>query len=211
MNPMDDKQVFFDMQEHPERYSDEQLEAMMAELDKEPDAEEAWLLLNEELRIKNEESLAETTAVANSSLFTLHSSLRRIAAVFIAAAFLGIMSLASYKAFTIGKDTPKSPTKPDTTAVETERYYYDVQDGDTIFRFENVRLDSILAIVGRHYDCQVAFKDKAPQGLRLYMTCRTSQTLNEFLETLNMFDGFNVRREFYMLYVESDEKKGGKQ
>ena len=43
------------------------------------------------------------------------------------------------------------------------------------------------------------------------MTCRTSQTLNEFLETLNMFDGFNVRREFYMIYVESDEKKGGKQ
>ena len=210
MNPMDDKQLFFDMQEHPERYSDEQLEAMMAELDKEPDAEEAWLLLNEELRIKNEESLAETTAVANSSLFTLHSSLRRFAAIFIAAAFLGIMSLASYKAFTIGNDTPKSPTKPDTTAVETERYYYDVQDGDTIFRFENVRLDSILAIVGRHYDCQVAFVDKAPQGLRLYMTCRTSQTLNEFLETLNMFDGFNVRREFYMLYVESDEKKGGK-
>ena len=211
MNPMDDKQVFFDMQEHPERYSDEQLEAMMAELDKEPDAEEAWLLLNEELRIKKEESLAETTAVANSSLFTLHFSLRRAAAIFIAAAFLGIMSLASYKAFTIGNGTPKSPTKPDTTAVKTERYYYDVQDGDTIFRFENVRLDSILAIVGRHYDCQVAFKDKAPQGLRLYMTCRTSQTLNEFLETLNMFDGFNVRREFYMLYVESDEKKGGKQ
>ena len=210
MNPLDDKKLFFDMQEHPENYSDEQLEAMMAELDKEPDTEEAWLLLNEELRIKNEESLAETTAVANSSLFTLHSSLRRFAAIFIAAAFLGIMSLASYKAFTIGNGTPKSPAKPDTTAVETERYYYDVQDGDTIFRFENVRLDSILAIVGRHYDCQVAFVDKAPQGLRLYMTCRTSQTLNEFLETLNMFDGFNVRREFYMLYVESDEKKGGK-
>ena len=34
MKPLDDKQLFFDMQEHPERYSDEQLEAMMAELDK---------------------------------------------------------------------------------------------------------------------------------------------------------------------------------
>ena len=42
MKPLDDKQLFFDMQEHPERYSDEQLEAMMAELDKEPDAETAW-------------------------------------------------------------------------------------------------------------------------------------------------------------------------
>ena len=211
MNPMDDKQLFFDMQEHPERYSDEQLEAMMAELDREPDAEEAWKKTLSNSPLKGEDKKLPFQGNSHFSLFTFHFSLRRFAAVFIAAAFLGIISLASYKAFTIGNGTPKSPAKPDTTAVETERYYYDVQDGDTIFRFENVRLDSILAIVGRHYDCQVAFKDKAPQGLRLYMTCRTSQTLNEFLETLNMFDGFNVRREFYMLYVESDEKKGGKQ
>ena len=203
MNPMDEKQLFFDMQEHPERYSDEQLEAMMAELDKEPDTEAAWQQLTAPLHLPQR---GETKARKASPL----GEVWRGAAIFIAAAFLGIISLASYKAFTIGNDTPKSPTEPDTTAVKAERFYYDVQDGDTIFRFENVRLDSILAIVGRHYDCQVAFMDKAPQGLRLYMTCRTSQTLNEFLETLNMFDGFNVRREFYMLYVESDEKKGGK-
>ena len=203
MNPMDEKQLFFDMQEHPERYSDEQLEAMMAELDKEPDTEAAWQRLTAPLRLPQR---GETKARKASPL----GEVWRGAAIFIAAAFLGIISLASYKAFTIGNNVPKSPTEPDTTAVKAERFYYDVQDGDTIFRFENVRLDSILAIVGRHYDCQVAFVDKAPQGLRLYMTCRTSQTLNEFLETLNMFDGFNVRREFYMLYVESDEKKGGK-
>ena len=202
MNPMDEKQLFFDMQEHPERYSDEQLEAMMTELDKEPDAEAAWQRLTAPLHLPQR---GETKARKASPL----GEVWRGAAIFIAAAFLGIISLASYKAFTIGNNVPKSPTEPDTTAVKAERFYYDVQDGDTIFRFENVRLDSILAIVGRHYDCQVAFVDKAPQGLRLYMTCRTSQTLNEFLETLNMFDGFNVRREFYILYVESDEKKEG--
>ena len=180
MNPMDDKQLFFDMQEHPERYSDEQLEAMMAELDREPDTEEAWEKTLSNFPLKGENKKLPFQGNSHFSLFTFHFSLRRFAAIFIAAAFLGIISLASYKAFTIGNGTPKSPTKPDTTAVETERYYYDVQDGDTIFRFG------------------------------LYMTCRTSQTLNEFLETLNMFDGFNVRREFYMLYVESDEKKGGK-
>ena len=210
MKALDDKQTLLDMQEHPERYSDEQLEQVMAELDKEPDAEEAWKKTLSNSPLKGENKKLPFQGNSHFSLFTFHFSLRRFAAIIVAAAFLGIMSLASYKAFTIGRGTLKSPTKPDTTAVETERYYYDVQDGDTIFRFENVRLDSILAIVGRHYDCQVAFVDKAPQGLRLYMTCRTSQTLNEFLETLNMFDGFNVRREFYMLYVESDEKKGGK-
>ena len=36
------------------------------------------LLFNEELRMKNEESLAETTAAANSSFFILHSSLKSV-------------------------------------------------------------------------------------------------------------------------------------
>ena len=209
MNPLDDKKLFFDMQEHPENYSDEQFEAMMAELDKEPDTEAAWqktlsrpLPCRERCEYKWQHKL----------LLSLQGRGRervRIAAIFIAIAFLGIMSLASYRAFFYKTTTDNRQQTTDTTAVKTERFYVDVQDGDTIFRFENIRLDSILAIVGRHYDCQVAFKDKAPQGLRLYMTCRTSQTLNEFLETLNMFDGFNVRREFYMIYVESDEKKEG--
>lgn len=193
MRPLDDKQRFFDMQEHPKNYSDKQLEAMMAELDKEPDTEAAWQLLMEEGKGKR-----------------VDIRWKKAAAIFIAISFLGALSVASYKVFTEKHGTPKNQTKIDTTVVETERFIYDVQDGDTIFRFENVRLDSILAIVGRHYDCQVAFKEKAPAGLRLYITCRTSQTLNEFLETLNMFDGFKVRREFYMLYVESDEKKEGK-
>ena len=210
MNPLDDKKLFFDMQEHPENYSDEQLEAMMAELDKEPDTEAAWLLLNEELRMKNEESLAETTAVANSSLFTLHSSFRRIAAVFIAIAFLGIMSLASYRAFFYKTTTDNRPQTTDTTAVKTERFYVDVQDGDTIFRFENIRLDSILAVVSRHYERQVIWGDKAPAHLRLFITCRTSHTLREFVDMMNMFDGFRITQDLNILYVESDEKKEGK-
>lgn len=36
------KQVFFDMQEHPERYAEQQIEAMMADIDQQPDVEAAW-------------------------------------------------------------------------------------------------------------------------------------------------------------------------
>ena len=36
------KLMFLDMQEHPEKYSDEQMEAMMDELDQMPDAGTAW-------------------------------------------------------------------------------------------------------------------------------------------------------------------------
>ena len=89
MNPMDDKQVFFDMQEHPERYSDEQLEAMMTELDREPDAEEAWQKTLSNSPLKGEDKKLPFQGNSHFSLFTFHFSLRRAAAVFIAAAFLG--------------------------------------------------------------------------------------------------------------------------
>jgi ferric-dicitrate binding protein FerR (iron transport regulator) len=204
MKPSDDKQLFFDMQEHPEKYSDEQLEAMMTELDKEPDAEVAWqkVLSNSPLKEENSFPLRKGRG---------WSSLRRVVAIITAFAFLGIISLAGYHSFFYKTSTDNRQQTTDTTAVRAERFYVDVQDGDTIFRFENIRLDSILAVVSRHYERRVVFKDKAPAHLRLYLTCYTTQTLEEFVETLNMFDGINVTQEFYMLYVESDEKKEGKQ
>ena len=204
MKPSDDKQLFFDMQEHPERYSDEQLEAMMTELNKEPEAEVAWqkVLSNSSLKEENSIPLRKGRG---------WSSLRRVVAIITAFAFLGIISLAGYHSFFYKTSTDNRQRTTDTTAVKTERFYVDVQDGDTIFRFENIRLDSILAVVSRHYERRVVFKDKAPAHLRLYLTCYTTQTLEEFVETLNMFDGINVTQEFYMLYVESDEKKEGKQ
>ena len=160
--------------------------------------------------MKNEESLAETTAVANSSFFILNSSFRRIAAVFVAIAFLGIMSLAGYRAFFYKTTTDNRPQTTDTTAIKTERFYVDVQDGDTIFRFENIRLDSILAVVSRHYERQVIWGDKDLARLRFYITCRTSHTLREFVEMMNMFDGLRITQDLDILYVESDEKKEGK-
>ena len=207
MNPLDDKKLFFDMQEHPENYSDEQLEAMMAELDKEPDTEAAWKkTLSQPLPCRERRSLRYHLY----SLLSLQGRGRervRIAAIFVAAAFLGLMSLAGYRVFSGWNKAPQAPVQADTTTVVKQRFYYDVMDGDTIFRFENIRLDSILAVVGRHYNRQVVFHSKQPQQLRLYITCHTTQTLEEFVETMNMFDGFRLIQYFDTLHVESYERK----
>lgn len=68
MNPLDDKTLFFDMQEHPENYSDEQLEAMMAELDKEPDIEAAW-----QKTLSNSPLKGEDFVVTFGILFIMYS------------------------------------------------------------------------------------------------------------------------------------------
>ena len=203
MKRLDDKHLLMDMQEHPENYSDEQLERMMAELDKEPDTEAAWQKTLSNSPLKGEDSLPLREGWGGSFL-------RRVAAVFISIAFLGIMSLAGYRAFFFKTTTDNRPQTTDTTAVKTERFYVDVQDGDTIFRFENIRLDSILAVVSRHYERQVIWGDKDLARLRFYITCRTSHTLREFVEMMNMFDGLRITQDLDILYVESDEKKEGK-
>ncbi|MBP5393781.1 MAG: DUF4974 domain-containing protein [Bacteroidaceae bacterium] len=209
MNPLDDKKLFFDMQEYPENYSDEQLERMMAELDKEPDTEAAWQKTLSNSPLKGEKQSLDGVNSLPLGEGWGGSFLRRVAAIFLAVAFLGIMSLASYRAFFYKVKTDNGQRTTDTTAVKTERFYVDVQDGDTIFRFENIRLDSILAVVSRHYERQVIWGDKAPAHLRLFITCRTSHTLREFVEMMNMFDGFRITQDLNILYVESDEKKEG--
>ena len=188
MKRLDDKHLLIDMQEHPENYSDEQLERMMAELDKEPDTEAAWQKTLSNSPLKGEDSLPLREGWGGSFF-------RRIAAVFTAIAFLGIMSLAGYRAFFYKTTTDNRPQTTDTTAVKTERFYVDVQDGDTIFRFENIRLDSILAVVSRHYERQVVWGDKDLARLRFYITCRTSHTLREFVEMMNMFDGLRITQD----------------
>ena len=210
MKRLDDKHLLMDMQEHPENYSDEQLERMMAELDKEPDVDAAWKKTLSNSPFKGENKKLPFQGNSHFSLFTLHFSLRRVAAAFVAIAFLGIMSLAGYRAFFYKTTTDNRPQTTDTTAVKTERFYVDVQDGDTIFRFENIRLDSILAVVSRHYERQVVWGDKDLARLRFYITCRTSHTLREFVEMMNMFDGLRITQDLDILYVESDEKKEGK-
>ena len=210
MKRLDDKHLLMDMQEHPENYSDEQLERMMAELDKELDTEAAWKKTLSNSPLKGENKKLPFQGNSHSSLFTLHSSLRRVAAAFVAIAFLGIMSLAGYRAFFFKTTTDNRPQTTDTTAIKTERFYVDVQDGDTIFRFENIRLDSILAVVSRHYERQVIWGDKDLARLRFYITCRTSHTLREGVEMMNMFDGLRITQDLDILYVESDEKKEGK-
>ena len=67
------RQLYFDMQEHPERYTDEQVEAMMDELDREPDTEQAWQEWVESEKLKVKVKNAVRIASLHASLFTLHT------------------------------------------------------------------------------------------------------------------------------------------
>ncbi len=104
MTPLDKKQLFHDMQEHPENYSDEQLEAMMADIDRKPDAEAAWQqleekIMNDELQMTNDEYNSPASHESNSysSFVIRHSSFQKIAASFIAVLLITGVAFATIR------------------------------------------------------------------------------------------------------------------
>lgn len=203
MKSTDEKHLFLDMQEHPERYSDDQLEQMMAELDKAPDTEAVWQRMNSGRAVAEQPSRKTT-------LFALLPSLKRAVAFFAAVACLGVLSFAGYRAFSGQHRGVKTEIHADTSRHDVQRYVYEVHGNDTVFRFENVRLDSILTVVARHYDSHVVYRDKSQRALRLYTTCHTAQSLRDFVEMLNVFDGINIVLDYDMIYVEPDKTTEGK-
>lgn len=185
----DIKRLFSDMQEHPEKYSDEQLEAMMADLDRSPDANAAWKNWEEKTR---------------SSFFTdLRSSLPKIAASFLAVAFLGVLSFAGYRVISETRGNGQQ-TVVDTLS-DKKPIAIEYLPGDTIYRFENIRLDSILSIVCRHYGKKVEFHSKPARAIRLYTTWHSTQALADFVDIMNEFDGLKLVAEQDTLFVESVE------
>ena len=86
-------QRYFDMQEHPEKYTDEELEAMMDELDRLPGVEEAW-----------QEVMERENGIAKSEKWTI-ARIRQQLVGKVAAIFIGILFLSgiAYAAIHIGR------------------------------------------------------------------------------------------------------------
>ena len=127
------------------------------------------------------------------------SALHRIAAVFIAAAFLGGLAWALVPRLRSHHTAePSQPTKVSAPSLTGRA------GGESgLLSFSNLRLDSILTIVAAHYECKVCFRDTTAQALRLSTVWDREDSLSVFLETLNEFDGLLLREERETLFVET--------
>lgn len=130
-----------------------------------------------------------------SSLLTLRSSLRKIAAILIAAALLGGLAFAAYRAFSPANEQLAEEANSQSSVVKCQL--------STPVRFDDVRLDSILTVVSKHYGKTVRFRDDAIRELRMSTTWNSDQPLAEFLGILNEFDGLRLSTEYDTIFVDS--------
>ena len=127
------------------------------------------------------------------------SSLHRIAAIFLLAAFLGGLAWA----FVPLLRTNQMTESPQPTKVSAPSLTGKAGGESASISFSNLRLDSILAVVAAHYDCEVCFRDTTAQALRLSTMWDTEDSLAVFLQTLNEFDGLRLTDEHDTIFVES--------
>ena len=208
MKPTDrNKQLYRDMTEEPEKYSDQELEAMMDEIDQMPDVEEAWHLLSEKLRVKSEESSSKhEVARADSSLFTLHSSFKKVAAILISIITISGLAFAAVH-FMRNHEGKPAETEQQSATVEARTADAARQPADSTVStqpvvFDNVTLDSILPQIARHYGYTVDFRNEQPKSLRLYFTWNPQDSIQKVTEKMNLFEQFHIVLEEQTIIIE---------
>ena len=186
------KQVFLDMQEHPEKYSDQQIEAMMDELDHTADTEAAW---------------QRFFAAQTNHRFTVPvSRYKKMAASFIGVALVSGIAFAAIH-IVRQYQQPQLPQIEQTASVTkpVNIVSIDTLAADTLAVvpriFENVPLDSMLIEMAGYYHVAVDFQRDDAHLLRFHFVWKPKESLDRVVERLNNFEAVHIVREPEKLIV----------
>ena len=140
----------------------------------------------------------------HSSFITRHSSFKKIAAIFLAAVFLGGLAWAISPFL---RHMGKTPQSAKVTAPSLTRRAGGESGGGSLLLFADVRLDSMLAIVSQHYGKAVFFGDEELKALRIHTKWNREDSLAAFIENLNELDELSLTEQRDTIFVQ----KGGAQ
>ena len=192
------KQLYRDMQEVPDKYSDQEIEAMMDDLDQVPDIDEAW------------QQFAQQHI---SSVRPLHTW-RKVAAILISILTLSGIAFAAVHIVRLAQHEDQPITavdKPQSVKIASQSLPADSIVKAEPVVFDNVTLDSIAKDIATYHHLDVDLQNerqrvgasavmKASQ-LRFYFVWNQEESLQEVIEKLNMFEHVNMAVEDGKLMV----------
>jgi hypothetical protein len=118
----------------------------------------------------------------------------------IAAVFLGAVLLCGLAWAIIPHIISSHTDSPQPAQVNTPLLGRGV--GGSSVRFDDVRLDSILTVVSAHYGKAVSFRDEEPRSMKLITTWNPDESLEAFVDHLNMFDYIHLILKNDTIFVE---------
>ena len=210
MKNQDKIELLLDIQEHPEKYSDEQLNSMLADdeelaemmeqmattkramtkeeaEDEQLDMDVLWQEFEAEHELEFDEP--ETKRVS--------MPLRKIAAMFIGVALTAGVAFAAIQIVrSVSKPAPES-TKIEAPAAPKAAQPDDEVPADTVVAvkpvvFDNVELAQIMEQIAAHYKAEVEIENEDAGAYRLYFEWNSQETLEHVVERLNRFESINI-------------------
>ncbi len=180
----DNKQLYRDMQEAPDKYSDLEIESMMDDLDQVPDVDKAWQQFESEEFFAEQSGKAERRVKSEEFATALptmrfHSLLRKMAASFVG---LLLVSGVAFAAIHIVRQyqKPEAPLAADTMA-EANSSLFTLNSSlpaDTIVKtepvvFDNVTLDSIVKVIAAFHHLDMDLQNERQRvGASAYFSYR---------------------------------------
>lgn len=206
------RQMFFDMQERPDRYTDEQVESLLADEDmKEFFHDMAMVRMamkkGNPKKVNVEEAWKEFAGKSSSNRWK------------IAASVIGVIFLSGITFAAIHSGIFRSSSSDEANQVKTEQVSSndDLSKTDSIKAnatekadsidikpvvFDNAELGNVVSQLAAFYHVKVEFDNAEAQHIRIFFNWDKTKTLKQNLDILNAFERIQITEENGTLKVE---------
>ncbi len=205
-------QMFFDMQEHPENYTDEQIDRLLADEDikeffrnmamarmaqqkanpKQVDVDEAWKKFSFKL-------WKQPLKIAASVIGVIFLS-----GVAFAAIHSGVFRSSPSDAASFVKAVPASAAvgvaKHDSVKAKAAEKQDSINLRPAVF--DNAELQDVVSQIAAFYRVKVEFESEEAKHIRIFFNWNKAKTLQQNLAVLNAFDRIQITDEDGVLKVE---------
>ena len=209
------------MMEHPAQYSNEQWQELLADEECHELYEtmrlsaDAFAMADAKEKIANglkdeEWQRFETVhpkAQTHYSLFTIHYSLKKMAAIFIGVLMLSGIAYAAVRI--VQSNSHAAQEEQTVAAANTQPSTINAQiaeptDSTTMkpIVFEDAELSTILSEIAIFHQCETVYRKEVSKHIRLYFTWDKKQTIDDIIDTFNKFERIHITRENKKLIVE---------
>lgn len=212
---MDKLEILLDMTEHPDRYTEEQMQELLADEDVRKYYQMmVWLRESQDpsrSSLKEREKRPSPTSPLKGEAFSLPLRVVRMGRY--AAAFVGAVVMAGLL-FAAVRPFLNSPSEAENaSSAEDEARSLTEGQGEGLLQegpvvFQDAPLDSILTVVAQHYGKVVLFRNEEVRTMRLIMTWQPTDSLSSLIGRLNLFEGLQLTLQADTLIVETEKKEG---
>ena len=148
----------------------------------------------------------------NSSLFTLHSSLYKFAAMFVGVLMLSGIAYAAIHVITTSWNKQQSVktevvANTPSSAVTPQQLEKDSIAAPQHKLYDNIPLEQILTELSAYYHVKVEYSSDSVRQLRLFYQWRPEYAIDKVVEMLNNFETLQLQIENDTLIVSSTAKQ----